>query len=555
MCALCALSPFSLRSQETGPEPRLLLAVTLKSYTECMQKVTQIVNAVVPGMGANIGQMAPAALGSPALQGVDRAQPVYITVGFVSHNVPPVVGMFVPVTDFGAFKSGLAPGSILRKTPSGDNHMEKMGDYALTVVNTGGGSASYVPFVKKWKPAKKDTMHLITAVFHMEPVRKTVLGQLAGIQAMMGMMAGMGAAGQPGAGAVDPQSVQKIMGIYFDGFKVVAEGLDKAEINIDADPGTITVQTFVHALKGSSLKKAVSPPGFTLKDIAGLIDKKAQIVFAGGLEKNNSLISKMKEIIPLSLGMQGIEGKKLKTMTESLNTSMDLITPCVFCMSMNVGAQGIDLEYIIKMDGKRAAESFEQMGRFYKDMAQFAGPDKMYEKIEYTKGVKKISGIRVDRFKMSYNTNHPQLAQLKNFPGFKDMEYDYCAFNDMMLMSQTGGMEELIKKVKAGGGTSDIHLRDKTVCRGSYNLLKLAGMGMNMVPGVPAAAKQMFQNAPSAGTEIEFDLVCSGKADMKLTVPVKLLQTAGMMFLQLNAGGQGPSAMPPAGSDVPAPGF
>lgn len=547
----------SLQAQDKEAEPRLLMSLSLKSYTEGVNNVVNIVNSVAPGMGMMVQQKVPQMLGSPVLQGIDRDKPVYVYVGFVAKDLPGITGIFIPVTDFDAFSTGLQPTSFLKKTKFGPNHIEKAGDYALVVMNvqknTQNGlfkATDHIEYFKKWQ-SEQAPQHMISAVFHVGPVRNALLAQLEQAQQrIMPMLTMLG-----GAGAADPEAFKSIFGLYFKALKTLVKGIEKAEVNLDADTQNITVQTVAHPVKGGSVETFLAPPESEIKKIIGLANIHAQFMYAGILGEKPALMAEFRKMIPLSLKMQGLDGKTAGKMGEMISASMDLMTPCLFAGSADVSAEGFAVEYAIKLDKKRASGFLEQIGSIYRDMEKLAGPDKLYSKIEYSKNVRKVEGITVDRLTLAYNIDHPQGAMLKKagMGALEKMVFDYAAVDDTIVMASPSRFDALVQKIRQGDNGSHVPVRDQTVLKGSFNIIECIKGITGMVTTIPPQIKNICQAMQSEGTAIEFDIVCNNMADMKMAIPVKLIRSVAMIFMQIKASQGMQPGRPPAGPVPPAP--
>jgi len=551
----------SLQAQDEEPEPRLLVSVTLKSYTECVSNFVNVVNAVVPGMGMMVQQRVPQIIGSPVLQGIDRDKPVYVYIGFIAKDLPGITGIFIPVTDFGAFRTGLQETSFLKKTKFGPNHIEQTGEYALVVMNiqkdTQNGlfkATDYISSFKKWR-SENEPHHMISVVMRVEPVRDALLAQIQQARKTIVPLLAMISGAQ--AGAADPESIKKILGIYFEALQALVTGIDNAVLNFDMNDQKIIVQTVAHPVKGGPTEKYFAPPESDIKKIIGLANSNAQLMYAGILGDKTPIMAEFKKIIPLSLKMQGLDGETAGKMNELINTSMDLMIPCLFMGALDISPEGFAVEYAIKLDEKRASGFCEQLGLFYKDIEKLAGPDKLYKKIEYRKDVRKVEGMPVDRLTLEYNMDHPQAAMLKQagIGALKEMIFEYTTVGDTVVMASPSKFDALVQKVRKGGNGSSITVRDNTVLKGSLNIVECMKGIMGVITTIPPHIKNICQGMPSAGTAIECDLVLNNTADIKMTIPVQLLKTAGMLFLQIKTLQQGMQPGKPPVGPVPPPVF
>ena len=446
----CALPAASLVAADTPAA-----TLTIKNYQAFLAAVSRIAESARPGMGAASAAMLPAFLGAPQLAGIDPARPWMAAAWPRPGEGGGGAAMYVPVSDFAAFKAGLTPG-ILAGGQNEHTITEKDGYAIIFNPNSRGYTDEDRAKALAWKvaPAKTDAaIHL-----HFAPDARLKEMMLGGFragreQALQGMM--MGIKNAPNNANLDPETFQELMQLYFSLFDTALEGFKGIDLSLSVADNDIIIREQISATAESDLARWLAPnPDGVAADIKA-VDWDAPMAFAVALRGDESLSSFFEKALILGFKMQGM--KQDPEATKDTMKLMEQMLPLVTAGSMSFDEGGMNFAGYYRFPDRKADNFYTVLLDFMDSTLQNqVGKDKMYKSYDYQKAVRKIGDVSVDRLAMTYNLDNPMFQSpgqkeqmLALFPGGK-VELEY-ALNDGKLFF-TMGATRMEQALKAGNG-------------------------------------------------------------------------------------------------------
>ncbi len=531
----CALPAASLVAADTPAA-----TLTIKNHQAFLAAVSRIAEAARPGMGAASAAMLPAFLGAPQLAGIDPARPWMAAAWPRPGEGGGGAAMYVPVSDFAAFKAGLTPG-ILAGGQNEHTITEKDGYAIIFNPNSRGYTDEDRAKALAWKvaPAKTDAaIHL-----HFAPDARLKEMMLGGFragreQALQGMM--MGIKNAPNNANLDPETFQEFMQLYFSLFDTALEGFKGIDLSLSVADNDIIIREQISATAGSDLARWLEPnPDGVAADIDA-VNWDAPMAFAVALRGDEKLSSFFEKAVVLGFRMQGLkEDPEAAKKTTKLMTDM---LPLVTAGSMGFGKDGMSFGGYYRFPN-RTADAFHAALLDFMDstIKTQVGADKMYQSYDYQRGVRKIDGVPVDRLTMVYNLDNPllqapgQKEQMQTmFPGGKvAVEYALADGKLFFTMGSTQ-MEQLLRKGGKASAPTRLKIGPNTTFAGQMNLLNMVKGMFAKMPGSPIPPAVVNAIDP-AGTGIQVRADQTGGLDLEIRVPLKIIETVSQAVAAIKA--------------------
>ncbi len=521
----CALSAASLTAADA---PAAIL--TVKNHKTFLAAVSRIAEAARPGMGAASAAMLPAFLGAPQLAGIDPDRP-WLAAGWPRPGEGGGgAAMYVPVSDFAAFKAGLTPG-ILAGGQNEHTITEKDGYAVIFNPNSRGYTDEDRAKALGWKatPAKTDAaVHL-----HFAPDARLKEMMLGGFragreQALQGMMMGIKAA--PNNASLDPETFEELMQLYFSFFDTALEGFKSIDIGISVADNDIVIHEQIAANDGTDLARWLAPnPDGVAADISA-VDWNSTMAFAIALRGDETLSSFFEKAMILGFRMQGLK-QDPEAAKETMKLMEDML-PLVTAGSMGFDKDGMTFGGYYRFPNRAPAKFHTALLDFMDStIKNQVGDDKMYKSYDYEKGVRKIDGVSVDRLTMAYNLDNPlftapgQKEQMNAmFPGGK-VTVEYAVADGKLFFTMgSAQMEKLLQQNKAAAAPPRQKVGSNTTFVGQMNLLHMVKGVVASLPASPIPPAVLDAIDPD-GTGIRARVDQTGGLDVEVRVPLKIIET------------------------------
>ncbi len=510
---------------------RPIATLTVRNHQALLAAVSRVAEAAKPGMGAASSAMLPAFLGAPQMAGIDPGRPWQAVAWARSGGQGGSLAVYVPVSDFGAFKSGLTPGVL--SGGQGENTVAEKGDYAIIFnPNSPGFTDQDRDKALAWKVAPRGETATVNLHFAPSPEIKQMFvgGFRAGReQALQGMMQGLKAA--PNNPAFDPATFKELMGLYFRIIDTSLAGFDEFDLGLSVADDDIVITERVTALEGTDLARWFAPNAASVsKDVAS-IDWNAPIAFAASVRNDPTLSAFFEKAMTLGFRMQGMKQDDEAT-KDTLKLMKDML-PMVTAGSLSFADSGMNFSGYYRFPDRKADDFYATLLDFMDTtMQKQVGDDKMYKDYDYEKGVRKIGAVSVDRLTMTYNLDNPlfqapgQKEQINAmFPGGKvGLEY---ALADGKLFFTMGAakMEQALKPAQSGkSDVGGLKIGPKTTFAGSMNILEFLKGALQSMPMSPVPPAILNAINP-AGTGIRARVDQTGALDAEIRIPLKMIQT------------------------------
>ncbi|MFH1707327.1 MAG: hypothetical protein ABIF71_05355 [Planctomycetota bacterium] len=536
---LCSVGMLTAQDAPAVPAASTIPCVTasVSSAGALMKEAAAIGNAIMPGIGQMMVMKLPMMLGTPTMAGVAQDRPVFVVMG-LSAAMAPVTAVFVPVTDFNAFKGGLMPNQHL---------VEQAGDYAFMLLATGAPAADAdVQAARTWKPAAADG-HLISIRLALAPVRPMALMGLEQMKALHAMVAGMGQAQMAG----DPTA---LIAAYAEGAKLVVEQGESIALTIDAAADSLKCAFIVTPSAGSRLQTLMAAPGIDTAGIEALVPENAHQFVFSGVVGGPMFQAMMDAILPASVTAQGFDQATAAAVLAENQALMQAMTPCryTFFGDVTPGVGGLHFGGVYLLEKGRAAGVLASYGKLFALM-QKALAMALFNPPVYKADARKLGDLTVGRIEMVINEKNPQFAavapQLKAF-GFDRFAVEFTAVGDTIAAASAGDLEAVVAMVKAGIKPAAKPAPAGFLMGGSANLLALLktvlpALGANDVPPAVLAA---LNAVDPVGTALAFVATVNGNLVAETRIPRTLFARIGKIVMKANAPAAGPKAGPPAGA-------
>ena len=522
---LVAMAP-TAHLLNAGPAP---VTLTVQSYRALTNAVVQVVDTVAPGSAGMWLADVREGLGISGLEGIDLDRPWQVAAWIEGTQGAPSISVRIPTTDFEAFKSGLASGSIL----SGFNQPDAVrsaGDYANIWIQTGAASAASESAHAAWKPAE---LVAPSAVLELEikpgdPLREQLLGVLGmGRMMIVGTMVEQGQ-NVPG---VDAKAMGDLLGTYFDVAQVGLRGMDTFRLGLDVRGGEITITETVVAQPGSELAGWLDPGKGTLDGVMAYASSDMPVVMAMRWDNPTAgFMPTLKKFAHLSLQLQGAAATEATA--KDLNELIEASIPMRFGGGMDF-REGFFFSGVYEFPGRDLGRVYDLMRRYFEGpLQQQVGDDQLYSSITFTEAARKLNSVPVDRVTMEVNLESP----LYQMPGQKEMiermlpggkiVIDQARQGDRLFMGSPAALDRLLAGAPVAKPAVSAALNPHTVLFGRVNLLQLLPAMLEGNPIVPEEVAAQLRRADNVGTEMTLQIDLTGSAVVaRSTVPLKLLRS------------------------------
>ncbi len=501
------------------------ITLTVKNYRTLTNNLAKIVEAAAPGQSAGAVFGLHAGLGITSMKGIDQERPWQVQVWTEGGSSRPDISVWIPTTDFEAFKGGLEDGAL-----KGDgNPIRQAGTYAGVWMEGSAGGTTAKSAHEAWKPEAVGTpgKAMQLALLPNEPLRQSLLQGLGGMRMMItGAVASQGAGQMPG---LDPKALAELLGVYFDVFEVVLKGVDQLNLNLDLQGETLTVQKQVQAKAGSDLAGWLKSSPGSLDSVLPYAGGSAPIAFGLRWGDSPGFLPTLKKFMRLSMQMQGMAADDTATIEET-EKMIDQMFPLKAAGVVEVKS-GLAFSGVYQFPGRDADALYRTMLRFVdRTMQSQAGEGKPYKSIKLEEGKRTVGGTKVDRATMEVNFDAP----LYKMPGQREviesmwpggrMEFEYARQGDNVLFASPDLMERLLTGAPRASAPG-LALNSRTVGFARLNVVQILPMILGANPMVPDEVKERAKTIDPAGTEVTLRVDLDGSMLAEAGVPLKLIQS------------------------------
>ena len=504
------------------------LTLTVKSYGALSSAITTIADSVQPGSGKSALASMQARIGLDKVQGLDLEKPWQIQVWLADVPGTPAFSLWIPTTDFEAFKNSSAQSALAILRRPGGPEMTHVDNYAGVFI--AGSSESKVATAghASWTSAQLGAADktLFLGLAMSESLRQ---------QALMGLAAGRAAvtasAGSQPPPGMDQKAMAEVMGVYFEIFEIIVKGARQLDLSIDSRADSLVQSFRVEANEGSELMDWLKPSEGTLDGVLPFAAGTAPLKVAMRMSDTPGLVQQMKKFMRISMQLQS------KTPDEEAITSFEKLFDAM--LPANVGAgmgfqNGLSFTGAYEFPGKDVNAVYQQLAEFMQNgMHGMTGADKPYKTVLFEPAKRTVDGVKVDLVTMEMNLDSPLYQQ----PGQKEMvqmmfnggkiEFEYAIKDDKLLIAGPGQMESLLAGPSVAA--SPLKTNRHTVACGEINVLALVASFSAFNPAMPEEARKKLQAAKSQDTEVTFRIDLDGALQVEEVIPLKLIQAFGEM--------------------------
>ena len=436
-------------------QPRPLVQVRFQNLDAVIAGAGRIASAM--GANPNLGDPLSSLIGSPNLAGIDRQRPWGVAV---SSGDRQFAILYIPVTDFAAFRNSLLPSSPLVRASGAANPVFQVGEFAVAFdrrlpTDPQDLSPDEKQMAVAWAPptAASGPPLVQIAVQIDETTRQQLLRSLSAGRTVIAQGPGPQPLPPP-PGAIPPVPApagSQIMGPYFDLLETLAKALDRIEIQGEVSGQAIRISSRVHALPGSDLAKSFINTSPGIADIAGQLDPKPAISIAvamGASPVGNQLL---KRLLETNLQMQGA-GLDEKAMSQ-YSRLVDSLAPLRFAASMDIG-KGLASLGMYEFPGQDARQVYAAMMETTANvLPAMTGTHKPYSSVEFREGFRTVGDVPVSRVTTGLNLDQPALQA----PGAKEilslmfggdkMAVEYAVKDGRLYVGSPDKMTEALGKI------------------------------------------------------------------------------------------------------------
>ncbi|MBI4657856.1 MAG: hypothetical protein HY735_03220 [Verrucomicrobia bacterium] len=510
-------------------KPQPLVQVKIRSFDALNANAKQVGSALGLSSDWDPGSQLARAIGSPDLAGVDRKRPWQFALAVPALGAPPLMALYVPVTDFEAFKKGLQESSLLggRDNP---NELFQSGEFGVVVFRLGQGgdlSAEDKQKVTAWASALDAGKNLIALAVQLDEATRQQALQGLGI-GRMAVTQGLARQKRPEGVPFNPEAMAQLMGLYLDGIETVVKGLQRLEVQADLADQTFAISKTVQPLPDSELARWLKADGGGLANLANHLDAKAMFSMAGALGEKPAFMPLIKKLFRLSFQMQNQEVDE--KLAGQIDRMMDTLAPMRFVGSGEFG-KTFAFSGIYEFPKAGVKEAYATFKQFFTDaMPSLTGPNKAYSSSEFKEGFRKVGDISVDRFSMTMNLDAPmfkmpgQRETLERLWGGGKIEVEYAIKENRLYLANPDKMAASLESAQKPPPAAGLGATANTVFLGRANVLALIKQMATINPAIPASVREKFDRLNTESGDLRFRVDVDGRLSGRAEFPLKLLE-------------------------------
>ncbi len=429
-----------------------LATISIRNFDHFKASVGRLIALANPEAAADFDSRLLQEIGVKDLSGIDTDRAWHAGIWYTGIGAPTVVGLYIPVSDFGTFQSSLVDGGGLKGVKN-QNEIFQSGPFAVVVPRQGAQKAlgdAEQASLSQWTPEPDDASQGIVRIqvkpdeaIRTQVLSLTMLGRMSMIQGMAG--ADSGAV----VGAYNQKAMMEMLGVYLDVFETFIRGLSVLKLDFDADDEFLKINKNITATPDSELRRWLTSPNADLNPLMAYLKSDAPMSFAGGFGDNTELIPLIKKITLLSFSLQNISPD------DALKKDVEELISQLFPMSY---AGSIDLAPGFSWSAAYAFPKADLKGvqdrirGFMEQTIQMqVGEKKPYKQGGLTRNQRKVGEVDVDLISLEFNLDSPlyqdpaQKEIVKKMWVDGKMIMDFGIQGNRMIMGSPQRFEELLK--------------------------------------------------------------------------------------------------------------
>jgi len=515
-----------------------LATITVQNYTAFIKGVSTLANTASSHFGAMIDPNLRQVIGSSNMQGIDLDKPWHATVWMDSMGAPPVTAIFIPVSNYDSFKSGLSNRSLF----SDHNPMITTlisNQHAVVIIKSNPlmqiSAEQKNEIIEQGKTLSSTPPHLLSVRLHIsDELSKQILATLPALK--KGFLAGMTASLNSNPQLANMPGMTDIFELYFRMFEIVIEGTKEYSFHMDVTSDHIILHEELKTVPGTDFASILAPHSGGLGTVLSKLDSEHAFVGAFSVKQNDKLEQFIMALMEVSYKLYGAEFKgEIKSLTAKMVKNL---------FPFNAGFTA-DMDPGYQMAFAYELESADKAKKTYRSILDstsllsnsLTGKNGPYKYVKIEKAVREIGGITIDRITFMMNLDHPmfqtpgQKEQIEvMFPG-GILQMEYALAEKFILMSMGENIETLIYPVTNPFKPNKIKILDQTVFAGKVNILPIIKSLFAQTPNMPDNIKSKIAALPSEGDDIEFKIDIDSKYKSETYIPLSLIETLVQMSI------------------------
>lgn len=492
--------------------------LTLPSYSKTMAMAQKLVNAVNPESG--MGAMLPFLLVNKLaltpenrnLNGLDQQAPIVLRMSLNEENKL-LAALYIPVSDYVAFRKGLAPHSPLLAE---DLVMQSSSGHAILWKKEQADQKLFMDWANSDSPHPTEKiMFRVNSgiIVKMLDAGKQMLQTLMFMQSQGGGASGIG-------------SVVSMLD-SFDG------AIDHVEIGLGANDAELELSGALQPLAGSKFAELFAGPAPKLEGLKGLSVGQPITEFRGTF---NMAPETIKNIAGLYKGIYTpiLGDKAAEALVEGSSDLVVAMMPASIYTSIEKSS-GTSLPVwtqIIHHPGLSAKETIEKMQALVKNYHTLRDTSKpeLYKKLEFKPAASKVAGVEVHNFVCEINAEHPTMkAQADMMKDIENMDFNLVFVGDYYMVGNgdANRLAPLIEKARAGAWKGETELSGGASFESMIDLINVAAEGLMRQPNMDPKTKILIQALKGSSLKMMMSVGASGRPNFSIRIPLAGMATLG----------------------------
>ncbi|MEO0508605.1 MAG: hypothetical protein AAF065_01955 [Verrucomicrobiota bacterium] len=397
-----------------------LLTVCIESYEELIASVNELSAAIgQPGLGSTLPMM----IGPGVVKLVDEAKPWHAAVWMESMVSPPIIAVFLPITDFEAFEAAM-PSTIIGQ--SGASFFDA-GDSVLALTSSPGvpvpevWSEKALAYTSNLAVQPKETIE-VSFVFN-EQIRAAAIGMLAASEQQL--LASFDQSDYEATGMA-PEEMKGLMQGYLDFYKTGLKETKSIRVGLGIQNEALGYTFGITPNEGSSLADLAQSQNVDISSLATMVDWDSDLAIVMGMaDLPVSLQTWSKTLMEATMPFYGLETNDAAEWVQVIENT----TPFRSAMSVDFD-DGMTFSGFYEILDSPAGEVYENWIKLTESLnSEEQGTSSYYSKMEIKRGYRKMDGHEIDLVETSLNQGHPmfQLPEQKEAMDhfFKDGRFVY----------------------------------------------------------------------------------------------------------------------------------
>lgn len=519
-----------------GQTPTVTLSV--KDFQSLISGVKRVVSAASSETGATIEAQLRGALGVGPDSGIDETRPWEVAIWVESLERTPAVSVRVPVANRETFGDAFASKKTLGVVSMANSEasMEYSGDYANIWLEGGETSDGVVEAHESWSADDLNNIDgLIDLNVELSEALRGAFKQSIGMGRTM-FNGAISQAPEDELSGVQPASIMKMMGLYFDFAEMVIDGAEGFNASMNVDEAGIRLREGVRVVAESEFAQFARKPAHSIQKMVSLIDPAASAGIAIQIEENSGMKSFMEEYLGIAFSMFG-EGEETSEFYTEMMSMMEKALPTVLNASYYF-EDGLAFNGAYEFPEGDTDEFLESYYEFAKSAAEFEiGGTPIYESTSVEKHEFPGLGLDGQRIQMAMNLDSPVFAasgdegraMIEAMWGGSEITIDIAEKDDVVYFGGNGGSERL--RMDRGDAVIQpkVAIDDRSIAYVRFDLVRLLPMFVGTNPAIPDEAKEFFEKMRELNADpVEFVVRADGASIVSETfAPLSLIEAIG----------------------------